>query len=371
MIKIQLFIIFIVLYSSYQELISNNFDIVTSTSSSGANAQTTIGNSQATAISSAITNNQDIIQILDSDSNVVSTGFIDDVFPSPTLLDSSAIINPDSAIVVGQCITTKWTTTKQQAIDIGVSSRGDLYSVSLDGKLYQYNFISNTWANMLNSDNQYIYISRVAVSYDGTPYIITQSGETYYNNCDREWVRLQGCAIDIGIGKNGDIYKIGCDSQENGFGIYKLICNQEGGNLNMKKQTCNRAKRWWRCPGCNKHKEEKNCSWFKVDGAGVRIAVSPKGNPVVVGLNGDIMVFNDENWVALVRGANARDIDISNDGEVFYNDSEMRIFKVGRGYTIPSQLCGGAKAITVGPYGQPFVIGNDYMILSSSKQCFN
>lgn len=356
----------IVLLGLFVCIANQSPDIVTAESTAEANAKTNIGDSSSTAISSSIVNNRDIFELLDGENNTVVSGLVDDIFPSPVTIDSPTFINPNSEIIVGNCLTQKWTTTNQQAIDIAVSPLGDLYSVGIDGRLFHYNYDTNQWMSVINSKETSIFITRIAVDTNGDPYIVTQSGDTYYHSCNGNWVHIPGCAIDIAIGSNGDVFKIGCDKRKNGYSIYKLMCKDE-----EEKKSCDRYKRWWRCSSVSQYKEESNCSWFKVDGSGVRVAVTQKGNPVVITIEGDILSYDGESWNILIKGANARDIDISNEGDLYYTDASMKIYKIKRGHSTPVQVCGLAKAVTVGPLGHPFIISNKYLVLASSKNCFN
>ena len=97
-------------------------DYLESSSISEASATTSHGSSSSTAISSSTTSNINEIHILSDDSSLLSTGFFDSVFPQETTYQS--IINPDTAFVIGQCKTSKWTTTSQQGIAISSTSQG-------------------------------------------------------------------------------------------------------------------------------------------------------------------------------------------------------------------------------------------------------
>lgn len=354
-------------------------DIVSSNAGSISTSNSDLGDANATAISDSQANNAHQVNIntLMVNPALIGNGFIDQTFPKSLYTINKINIVPTeisgSSIAIGQCEPMKWTSTKLQAIDISVSPQGDLYGIGSNRQLFQYNFLANTWASVTTEEDDIINITRVSVSYDGTPFIITASGETYFNNCDRDWVRLPGCAIDVAIGRGGEIFKVGCDEKINGFSIYKLICQDEEGEeqVYFNKEICNRSKQMWKCHGCNNKKEKLNCSWFKLSGAGVRIAVNSNGSPIVIDINGNINSYDNDDWVPIVNGANARDIDVSNEGEVYYIDARNQIFKVGRQNIFPRQVCGSGKAISVGAFGHPFIIGNDYTVLSSAKHCYN
>lgn len=338
-------------------------DIVSSTATSQSNSLNDIGDATATAISSSSANNQHSIQIIDPSITSISL-----------VPDSIDIENIQSATTFTDCQPVNWISTEKQANDIAVSPQGDVFSVGINGKLYQYNFLSNTWTLISSKEQELNSVNRISVSYDGTPYIITSSGETYYNNCDKDWVKLPGCATEIAVGRGGEVFKLGCDLGGNGFSLFKLFCDSENeGNENMNTQRtkCNRFRKWWECISCSKKLDNRKCYWFKLTGSGIKMSVNTKGNPVVIDVNGNILVYDEEDWYTVSKGMNARDIDVSNDGEIFFTNNFNELYKIGRGNWTPVKICGKAKGVTIGPFGQPFVIGPDFIVYTSSKQCFN
>ena len=83
------------------------------------------------------------------------------------------------------------------------------------------------------------------------------------------------------------------------------------------------------------------------------------------------MVYDDSKWKSILTTGNARDISISNDGELFYLDNYSNIFRLIDKKGNVFQLCGVGKAISVGPFSQPVVIGVDKRVYTSSKYNFN
>lgn len=261
-----------------------------------------------------------------------------------------------------------WFNTKLRAKDIGTNSQGDLYVVGLDGFLYKYEFLTDTWCKM-EGDFEMTKITRVDVAWDGIPYVITETGDTFYLSCEHKWMRLPGCASDIGIGRGGEIYKTGCDQRDNGYGIYRLYCA-------CPSTCCYKGCLNWRkpCHTCWSHKgDEKQCSWFRIDGSGLKLDVAPSGNPYVIDQNGNISQFDGTNWRNINILAKAYDLTISNEGVLFYIGQDGKIYK-----SVNEQkgdwiiLSGEADAITAGPFSQPWVIRHsDKSVLASSKFEYN
>jgi hypothetical protein len=352
-----------------------NGDIILSTSSSGASSLNDIGNADATAISSSSSINENIIEITNpySTSSNTNSNFLSSNSPSNDI--HSTNVNTPSY----DCININWYPTNKQASDISVSSQGDVYVSGLDGLFYYYNFLSNTWSKLLSEESQLKNIIKVSVSYDNTPFVLTSSGDTYYNTCDGNWIKLAGCATDIAVGRGGEVFKLGCDLSGNGFSLYKLFCDKENeGNENMfykKTQKCknnyiNRINNIYNT-NSNKVIENRKCYWFKLNGSGVKIAVNLKGNPVLIDISGNILLYNNDEWLMVAKGVNARDISISNEGEIYYTNNEHSIYKITRLWE-SVKLCGKARGIGIGPFNQAFIIGKDYNVYTSSKSsCFN
>ena len=331
-------------------------DYIESSSTSEASATTSHGSSSSTAISSSTTSNINELHILSNDSSILSTGFFDSIFPQESSYQT--IINPDTTFVIGQCKTSKWTTTSQQGIAISSTSHGELYAVNLQGELMQYHFPSNQWKTLISNQHQIMYITSISAStYNGgSLFIITSSGETFMitnliNNNKHQsppLIKLPGCAIDIAVNNKGDIYKIGCDKVNNGFGVYKLIYDNDNHNFSKSK-------------------------WFKIEGSGVRVAVNANDELYTVGLNGDISMFSNENgkWWVVASNTKARNISIGNDNNVYYTDVNMHIFKINVKEFKIEQICGLGKGVTVGPFGKLIIIDNAFNILISTKEMFN
>ena len=285
------------------------------------------------------------------------------------ILDLQSSIRPIYPIIQGQCISMNWFDTTFKANDIGVSSHGDVYAAGIDGHLYSYDMTRNKWRKV-KANFDLGSITRVAVAPDGTPYVVTGAGSTYYLSPTNIWVRLPGCASDIAIGRGGEVYKIGCDIRPNGYGIYRLFNNEENELEHKKHNRCIRNNEL--CGECAKINNESTNDmnkvyWFRLSGSGVRISVSPSGQPYIVNNSGMILSYEDSNWVPILTGGLARDITLTNDGEVFYIDLYHNIFRIVNRNGNVYQLCGMGKTISAGPFSQPFIVGVDHSVYTSSK----
>jgi len=243
-----------------------------------------------------------------------------------------------------------------------------LYVVGIDGKLYKYEFLTDTWC-MMEGDFELTRINRVDANWDGMPYVVTDVGDTFFLGCDHLWTRLPGCATDIGIGRGGEVYKTGCDKRNTGFGIYRLYCT-------CPTSCCYKGCQNWRKP-CRfnwTHKsDERKCEWFRIEGNGIRIDVAPSGNPYTIDITGAIFQHDGTNWKKVTTPSLAFDLTISNESVLFYTGQDGKIYKsVDETKGTWSVLNGEADAITAGPFSQPWVIKNsDKSVLGSSKFEYN
>jgi len=204
-------------------------------------------------------------------------------------------------------------------------------------------------------------IVRVDVNSEGTPYVVTSCGDTWYMACDGKWMKLPGCATDIGVGRGGEVFKTGCDQRDGGYGIYRLFCK---GSCNCNDKGCMRYR-----PNAKSFKgDNKKCYWFRIDGAAVRLDVAPSGYPYAIDNSGSLWGYDGTDWNSASNAVAATDVSISNEGAVFYTGSDENVYMIANGSN--SAICGNGSAVTAGPYSQPFVISNGN-IESTSKMGFN
>jgi hypothetical protein len=270
---------------------------------------------------------------------------------------------------VSPYISSVWYDTGKKALDLGVGAQGDLYITGVDKRVYFYDQVRN---NLLEveakggNDNLQGAV-RISTSYDGTPFVITLTGETYYLSCDNRWIRLPGCATDISAGRGGEVYKTGCDAKSQGFGVYRLFCT-------CKSECCNNTcKRFRSISSIEQNNEEKKCHWFRFEGSGVKIAVAPNGWPYVVKNDNFIYSFNGADWLK-ISNLEARDISVSNEGILYAVGVDKHLYKLTDerhdSFEKISSVC-EVESVSVGPFGLPFVIRSDGHLLSSSKTNFN
>ena len=262
----------------------------------------------------------DSVSILTSQTPLtVQTTSIDSVLQVPTSsITQNTIIPP--VLTPNQIlplIASEWAQSPILGQDVGISAEGDIYVVGVDGRLYLYNFLTNNY-NKVITDPELDNIIRVDVDEEGTPYVVTNCGDSYYLSCDNKWIQLPGCATDIGVGFCGHIWKTGCDTRVDGFGVWKLFCKG-------KKSKCNRFN-----PhnySCNKERylDKEDCYWHRVSGAGVRISVYPDGKPVVIQGNGKAVKYNGKEW-ELITYYPGKDIAVSNDGMIIMSGEPTGLF---------------------------------------------
>ena len=213
-------------------------------------------------------------------------------------------------------LTSEWSQSSIIAQDVGVSPEGDIYVVGIDGRLYKYDFAFNTYLKIV-SEPDLDTITRVSVDQDGTPYVVTSCGATYYLSCENKWVQLPGCATDIGVGFCGHVWKTGCDARKDGFGIWKLICTG-------KEKKCARFQKS-KSNSCNQRSEKRDCNWYRVNGSGIRIDVFSDGKPAIIQADGQAKKYDGDNW-NLITQYRGRDISVSNEDMVIMSGGSTGIY---------------------------------------------
>lgn len=305
--------------------------------------------SQSPIVTNQTPNTIEIIQTPTSNEIIQTPSSIDTVVQTPTLIDSvsqapniEAVIQTPSLSQVMQIpgetvinsstldiltppqltqdqilpLTSEWSQSSIMGQDVGVGAEGDIYVVGIDGKLYIYNFASNSYSRVV-ADPDLDGIIRVDVDDEGTPFIVTSCGASYYLSCDNKWIQLPGCATDIGAGFCGHVWKTGCDPRMEGFGIWKLFCKG-------KDTKCHRFRPL--SYSCDKREiDKRDCYWYRVSGSGIRIDVFPDGKPAVIKGNGQAIKYNGEEW-KLITGFRGKDISISNDGMAVMAGAETGMY---------------------------------------------
>jgi hypothetical protein len=249
----------------------------------------------------------------------------------------------------------QWNSYPFGATDVGVGSGGDIFIINTNGGL-NYFHISDKISPLINA-TPYGYplpLTSVDVDGNGTPFIVDISGNTLYLNCANNWKFLPGCAKDIGVGTNGEVWKIGCDEREGGYGVWKLVCN----TCNFKNDCLKIKQGAQNLNFTVSMTQEQNCNWHRIEGGGVRIDVDPHGNPWVVTKNNEIYSYDGLDW-HLTPNFSASDISVSNEGVVVATGTD---FSIGR-LICPKLgtwvfLSGSGTNLSIGPYSLPFVINS-------------
>ena len=273
------------------------------------------------------------------------------------------------------CQINNWLDTGIDAIDLSISSEGDLFIIATDNRIYQYDHLSNTYS-LLHADNEVTQPKRISTTSQGTPFVLSSSGEIYYLSYHNHWIKLPGCATDISIGRNGDIWKLGCHQLHNGgYSISKLSCNNEiaftSPIINVEREHVGFKRNWGDAETFNtfvnydvlpnefQYKDDiiyEQCYWVDIEGEGTRIAVGVNGEPYIIAPGGIVMKYESPSWTG-IYGQAALDLDISNEGVLFtvgVDGSVMRCIVEEMGTWI--QLKGiNAMNIAVGPYSQPII----------------
>jgi hypothetical protein len=259
-----------------------------------------------------------------------------------------------------------WFNTAFQGHDIGTSPEGDVYVVGMDGKLYYYNFLANMYT-LVEGDIDIPAIARVDVDADGTPYVVCTCGQVYYLNCYNHWVQLPGCGTDIGVGRAGDIWKIGCDDRAGGYGIWKLHCKCKC-KCNCER-SCMRFRPMHYSAGATG--DQRKCFWYRIEGGATRVDVAPDGNPWVVTHDGVVYGYDGVNWLR-VNGVLGRDITVSNDSMVMVAGLDAAIYSLQNANTSQwISLSGSALEISAGPFSQPWVCAVDNYAYTTAKFEYN
>jgi hypothetical protein len=230
-----------------------------------------------------------------------------------------------SAIAIGQVT---WGQQLSRAVALGVGANGTTWILkqSVDGKPsaggYRVAYLNTggTWIEVPGAG------MRIAVEPDGNPWIVNDS-KAIYRWDGAKFVLMPGTAYDIGIGANGVVWVIGTNPLSGGYDIFKW-----------------NGKGWANVPG----------------GAGVRIAVDPRGNAWVVNDKRAIYRWDGTRWVG--AGGSAQAIGIASNGKVWVIGTNPVEGGYGVHYLGPNggwiSVPGGLIDIAVGPDGHAWGINS-------------
>lgn len=296
--------------------------------------------------------------------------------------------------------------------DLGVNSEGGIVAIGADGKLYFYNYDLDTFEEV-KGDFLLYGLRRVDFGYDGLIYVVNMAGDTYFLSCNRYWVKLPGCAIDIGTGRGDEVAKIGCDDycetletavcsthiDKKSHHVYKLHCDCD---CRCCRKRCNIfVKHVFTCD--KEHEVDRKCYWIKYpygptyDDAGTkklcnftRIDVNSSGHPVVVAQCGSgvgssrlyqfvganlnvwrlIFTTTDSNKIKDVCGDNLGNIFYIYNSSVYIYNSSNGDYAISLLNTAGNNIVPGEN-ISCGPYAQPTVTDANCCMWTTTKVGYN
>lgn len=98
--------------------------------------------------------------------------------------------------------------------------------------------------------------------------------------------------------------------------------------------------------------------------------MSPNGWPYVVNSYGQLQGYDGTDWVT-ISDIQFIDVTVSNDGLVYAVALDGTIYIVNSDNSLTCLDTEKAKAITAGPYSQPFIVNAKNNVLTTSKLGFN
>ena len=236
--------------------------------------------------------------------------------------------------------TGKWGKLTGRAMDIGASLNGSVWIVGTNGKPYRW--VGKNWEKMPGSA-----VRRIDVGPNGIPWIVNKHSHIFrYIPKKKAWKQVKGLAIDIGVGANGQVWVIGTDEKQGGFGIYRRDGNK-----------------WTRMPGAavridvghdgtawvvnDRHRifrfDKKKNNWVKLPGRAYEIAVSPTGVVMVVGLDRKPWVWDGEAWHRL-SGSHLVNLTLDRNGlPLATTHKKNHIWAMGKANPPPPAFFGSLK----------------------------
>ncbi|HLH95091.1 MAG TPA: N,N-dimethylformamidase beta subunit family domain-containing protein [Xanthobacteraceae bacterium] len=241
------------------------------------------------------------------------------------------------------------------AHDIGAGADGSVWTIGSDAQptgygIYHWNGAG--WDQVAGAG------VRIAVDPNGNPWVVNGVNQIF-RFVNGAWQGVPGLAQDIGIGADGSVWVIGAPAGvavgrrmwDSGIGVdgsFWAAQQPDPGGYGIYKWT--------------------GSEWQQVGGAGVRIAVDPRGNAWVVNRAGGIFQFDGGSWKQY-PGAGI-DIGVGPDGSVWVVGTEALptgpaweswlpqgngVFR-WNGVDAWRQVRGGAVSVSVGPGGDAWVV---------------
>jgi len=253
-----------------------------------------------------------------------------------------------------------------RGIDVGCGSEGDICAVGLDYQLYCYNFYLDTW-DLMPLNDEITRVTRVDVDDFGRIYIIADCG-IFTLDCYDKWVKLPGTGVDIGVGVNFDVWKIGGESIGKNWGVWKLFC----------ECTCEcKCERY--CLRFRKIKYNvcepivrRRCYWFRADLYGVNVDVFPNGDAAVVNYDHKVFIVDSVTMLAkkLNDSVKAVDVTVGNDGILYVTDIFNHIHKYipsNNTWVKVTEATVDAFRLCAGPYNLITYVGKFSWIYTSTR----
>jgi hypothetical protein len=169
-----------------------------------------------------------------------------------------------------------WFPMDLPALDVGIGANGALWIIGGNRRAAKWLPGTGSWLSINDAPGG--GLARIAVDPTGVPWVIDVAHAIYRRSAGG-WEQLPGTALDIGIGANGDVWRI------TSSGVSKYLADQN--------------------------------TWQPMlDGIiGVRIAVAPDGSPWVVGPTGDLSHWEDGEWKRIAQ--HMRDVGVGSNGSVW------------------------------------------------------
>lgn len=257
-----------------------------------------------------------------------------------------------------------WTNTEFKAIDVACSNKGDIMAIGEDKKLYKY-FIQKNVFELLRQDDELSNLKNIDLGPDATPFATTENGNTYFLDYKNSWIRLPGCATDISIGKNGEIFKLGCTNRKRGYSIYQFSCIIDGestsGDSIITKNLDNYLRNYYK---------NLRCKWNKFPGFAKTIVVGNDGLPFIISKKNNFVYKSDGKYWDAVSGVKAKDFSVSNENVLFIVGMDSKIYEVFNDKDSEVVLFDSIAAdkISTGPYSRPSIIkSSNGLVYTSSK----
>ncbi len=212
-----------------------------------------------------------------------------------------------------------WTLLPGGATDIGVGAQGQVYVIGTDntshgGRIYKWT--GNSWQRTSG------IAERIDVDQYGRAWVVNRPGMIFRGDGNDNWTQLPGRAVDIGVGKNGEVYVVGAENYTLGGVVY----------------------RW------------TGSSWQATKAIGHRISVDHLGRPWVVDKIGNIIWSSgNDKWHPLP--GRARDIGVGADGHIYVAGKENPDYGGVYKWTGSTwqNISGLASNLDVGPDGSVWI----------------